>query len=103
MSSELSTRVLAIFLAVALMASAQDTDYVFRGVSQTDENPEIFGGVDATIGSIGYAGVWLSNVGAASSQSRLTWQSRASCAICLRGCWAKVTCRSSWRKFSRLR
>lgn len=38
------------------------TDYVFRGVSQTDEKPQVFGGVDATIGSIGYAGVWVSNV-----------------------------------------
>ena len=39
-----------------------NTDYVFRGISQTDEDPSVFGGVDATIGSIGYAGVWLSNV-----------------------------------------
>jgi uncharacterized protein (TIGR02001 family) len=38
------------------------SDYVFRGVSQTDEDPQVFGGVDATIGSIGYAGVWASNV-----------------------------------------
>lgn len=38
------------------------TEYVFRGISQTDEDPQIFGGVDATIGSIGYAGVWVSNV-----------------------------------------
>jgi uncharacterized protein (TIGR02001 family) len=38
------------------------SDYVFRGVSQTDENPQVFGGVDAAIGSIGYAGAWLSNV-----------------------------------------
>lgn len=38
------------------------TDYVFRGISQTDENMQVFGGVDATIGSIGYAGVWASNV-----------------------------------------
>lgn len=38
------------------------TDYVFRGVSQTDEGAQVFGGVDATIGSIGYAGVWVSNV-----------------------------------------
>lgn len=38
------------------------TDYVFRGVSQTDEHPQVFGGVDATLGSIGYAGVWASNV-----------------------------------------
>ena len=39
-----------------------NTDYVFRGVSQTDEDPSVFGGVDATIGGIGYAGVWVSNV-----------------------------------------
>lgn len=38
------------------------TDYVFRGISQTDENPQVFGGVDATIGSIGYVGAWTSNV-----------------------------------------
>lgn len=38
------------------------TDYVFRGVSQTNEDPQVFGGVDATIGSIGYAGIWASNV-----------------------------------------
>ena len=39
-----------------------NTDYVFRGISQTDEDPSVFGGIDATIGSIGYAGVWVSNV-----------------------------------------
>jgi uncharacterized protein (TIGR02001 family) len=38
------------------------TDYVFRGISQTDENPQISGGVDATLGAIGYAGIWASNV-----------------------------------------
>ena len=37
------------------------SDYVFRGVSQTQEDPQIFGGVDATYG-IAYAGVWASNV-----------------------------------------
>lgn len=37
------------------------SDYVFRGVSQTNEDPQIFGGVDATMGSA-YAGVWASNV-----------------------------------------
>ena len=37
------------------------TDYVFRGVSNTDENPQIFGGIDATAGLF-YAGVWVSNV-----------------------------------------
>src|SRR5687768_5710188 len=62
-------------LAMGTAAHAQDerpvslsfnvgaaTEYVFRGVSQTDENPQIFGGVDATLGSIGYAGIWVSNV-----------------------------------------
>jgi uncharacterized protein (TIGR02001 family) len=38
------------------------TDYVFRGISQTDEDPQVFGGIDATIGGIGYAGLWVSNV-----------------------------------------
>ena len=38
-----------------------NTDYVFRGISQTDEDPSVFGGVDATMG-IGYAGAWVSNV-----------------------------------------
>jgi uncharacterized protein (TIGR02001 family) len=37
------------------------SDYVFRGVSQTQEDPQVFGGVDLTYG-IGYAGVWASNV-----------------------------------------
>lgn len=60
-------------LALAGAAQAQDngpsfafnlganTDYVFRGFSQTGEDPSIFGGVDATMG-IGYAGVWVSSV-----------------------------------------
>ncbi|MBA4014319.1 MAG: hypothetical protein C0481_20865, partial [Phenylobacterium sp.] len=38
------------------------TDYVWRGVSQTDESPQISGGVDATLGGLVYAGGWLSNV-----------------------------------------
>ena len=37
------------------------SDYVFRGISQTDEGAQVFGGVDASYG-IGYAGAWLSNV-----------------------------------------
>jgi len=37
------------------------TDYVFRGVSNTDENPQVFGGADLTAGLF-YAGVWVSNV-----------------------------------------
>jgi uncharacterized protein (TIGR02001 family) len=37
------------------------SDYVFRGVSQTDEDPQVFGGVDVTYGQF-YAGAWGSNV-----------------------------------------
>ena len=37
------------------------SDYVFRGASQTDENPQIFGGADVSMGQF-YAGVWGSNV-----------------------------------------
>lgn len=37
------------------------SDYVFRGYSQTDEEPAIQGGVDLTAGSF-YAGAWASNV-----------------------------------------
>lgn len=37
------------------------SDYVFRGVSQTDEDPQVFGGVDLTAGRF-YAGTWASNV-----------------------------------------
>ena len=38
-----------------------NTDYVFRGVSQTDNDPSVFGGADASLG-MAYAGVWVSNV-----------------------------------------
>jgi uncharacterized protein (TIGR02001 family) len=37
------------------------SDYVFRGVSQTDENPAVQGGADISYGLF-YAGVWASNV-----------------------------------------
>jgi uncharacterized protein (TIGR02001 family) len=37
------------------------TDYEFRGVSQTDHDPQVFGGADLTAGLF-YAGTWLSNV-----------------------------------------
>jgi uncharacterized protein (TIGR02001 family) len=37
------------------------SDYVFRGYSQTSEDPAIFGGVDMTAGSF-YAGAWASGV-----------------------------------------
>lgn len=57
-------------LALAAAADAQEvsfnvgaaTDYVYRGVSQTDEEPQVFGGVDLALGEMGYAGVWASNV-----------------------------------------
>lgn len=37
------------------------TDYVFRGVSQTDESAQVFGGVDYAHGPF-YVGAWASNV-----------------------------------------
>lgn len=37
------------------------SDYVFRGISQTDEGVQVFGGADVTSGIL-YAGVWASNV-----------------------------------------
>lgn len=59
-------------LASAGAASAQEatitaniavtSDYVFRGYSQSNEDPAVQGGVDVTIGSSFYAGVWASNV-----------------------------------------
>ena len=60
-------------LAAAVPAAAQTTgpqwsfnaaatsDYVFRGVSQTEEGPAISAGVDVTTGQF-YAGAWASNV-----------------------------------------
>lgn len=38
-----------------------NSDYAFRGVSQTDESAQIYGGADLTSG-IFYTGVWASNV-----------------------------------------
>ncbi|HEY2358681.1 MAG TPA: TorF family putative porin [Phenylobacterium sp.] len=38
------------------------SDYQFRGVSQTDNSAQIFGGADVTIEGMAYVGVWLSNV-----------------------------------------
>lgn len=40
---------------------AATSDYVFRGVSQTEEDAAISGGVDLTSGTF-YAGAWASNV-----------------------------------------
>ncbi len=68
----LSACAAALALAtIAGAASAQDpefafnvvgnSDYVFRGFSQTNEDPAIQGGVDMTLGSV-YLGAWASNV-----------------------------------------
>ena len=39
------------------------SDYVFRGISQTSENPALQGGLDYAFGESGfYTGVWASNV-----------------------------------------
>lgn len=40
---------------------ALTTDYVFRGASQTDENPAVQGGFDLTYGQF-YLGIWGSNL-----------------------------------------
>ncbi|HEY0925738.1 TorF family putative porin [Brevundimonas sp.] len=62
----------AALLAAAGSAQAQapdvawnvavTSDYVFRGASQTDEEPALQGGVDLTFESGFYAGAWASNV-----------------------------------------
>jgi uncharacterized protein (TIGR02001 family) len=72
---KLSLLAAAATLAIGGVAHAEDaspfklafniganSDYVFRGISQTNEDPSVFVGADATIASIGYAGVWVSNV-----------------------------------------
>ena len=72
MRSAFACVVAAAALLTAGAASAQSSpevawnvglvsDYVFRGYSQTDEEPAIQGGVDVTIGGF-YAGAWASNV-----------------------------------------
>lgn len=43
------------------MTLGATSDYIFRGISQTDQNPAAQGSVDLTYG-IFYAGVWASNV-----------------------------------------
>jgi uncharacterized protein (TIGR02001 family) len=70
--SSLALIAMAAALAVAAPAAAQEapsfdfhvgaaSDYVFRGVSQTDEHVQVFGGADVSAGQA-YAGVWVSNV-----------------------------------------
>jgi uncharacterized protein (TIGR02001 family) len=62
---------LVLFGASSAQAQAQPevafnigvvSDYVFRGASQTGEDPAIQGGVDATFGGGFYAGAWASTV-----------------------------------------
>jgi uncharacterized protein (TIGR02001 family) len=62
--------VAAATLAMAGVANAETTytgnvalatDYTFRGISQTNENPAVSGGFDATHG-IFYAGTWASSI-----------------------------------------
>lgn len=48
-------------LGLVLNAGAS-TDYEFRGLTQTNHDPEIFGGADITVAKIFYAGTWVSNV-----------------------------------------
>lgn len=60
---------IALMVCVALPAAANEltgnvaltSDYVFRGISQTNEDPAIQGGFDFSAGKF-YAGVWGSNV-----------------------------------------
>src|SRR5690606_281944 len=62
----------AASFAMAGAAAAQDgpelsynigvtTDYVFRGFTQTGEDPAVFGGIDLGYGMF-YAGTWASSV-----------------------------------------
>ena len=70
-SMKIALAAAAATVALAGAASAQElklsynlgvtSDYVFRGVSQTQEDPAIQGGIDLSSGIV-YAGVWASNV-----------------------------------------
>ena len=46
------------------------TDYAFRGISQTNEDPAVSGGFDAVNGSL-YAGVWASTIDFAAQDAEL--------------------------------
>lgn len=61
--------VLSGLISVSAMTQAEvsgnvsiGTDYVYRGISQTNENPTIQGGFDYSSESGFYAGIWGSNV-----------------------------------------
>lgn len=69
MKNSILTSLAAAALLATVGASADVTgnvsltsDYVFRGISQTDEDPAIQGGFDYAHSSGAYAGVWASNV-----------------------------------------
>ncbi len=66
-----SRMLMGLLIAVPMTASAAwegsanialTSDYVFRGVSQTDEDPAIQGGLDLAHDSGFYIGTWASNV-----------------------------------------
>ena len=49
------------------------TNYLFRGVSQTDDEPSVYGGADWEHDSGFSAGIWLSNVDFESDDSFVFW------------------------------
>ena len=75
----LKTTVVAGLLAASGAASAIElsgnvaltTDYVWRGVSLSDNSPAVQGGFDADLGNGLYAGVWGSNVEAGDASLEL--------------------------------
>lgn len=71
MKKTLTTIAAATLMATSGMAMAEvelsgnvalTTDYVFRGITQTDNGPAIQGGFDAALSNGLYAGVWASNL-----------------------------------------
>jgi uncharacterized protein (TIGR02001 family) len=75
-SSTLRRAALASAVAVGFASSAyadiagnigMATDYRFRGISQTDRDPQVYGGFDFTAENGIYAGIWGSNVAFGSS------------------------------------
>jgi uncharacterized protein (TIGR02001 family) len=70
------------------------TDYVFRGVSQTQERGAIQGGFDATFANGLFAGVWASNVnfgtGADGASAEVDYYGGYSGALSCEGCSYKL-------------
>ena len=85
--SLIATAVLASLTFVGAVHAEEDspfsgnisltTDYVFRGISQTQGNPALQGGFDYAHSSGFYVGTWASNVGwvddVAKSQNSMEW------------------------------